>query len=253
MNWSRCFRTLLTLTLLASLAAPAAAVTATSSDVPDQQRVGEERRATVTLEDLYEDGTDEWTLRGRTRLTNATWTVRKVKLNGDTSSRTFTGRSFETTVSSANNTDRVEVVVRGRAPSVDQYSYDPPQRFEFARLSKVVGDNVNVVGTWEVHHYTDASQRARSAIESAEPVVESAGSQGAREQLNRAVQAFESSEFGLARDLASDAESTARSAQRSSRTLRLVLIGVGAAVVLAAVAGVVFYVRSQSGPGDPLG
>lgn len=253
MNWSRCSRTLLTLILLVSLAVPVAAVTADSSNVPDQQRVGEERRATITLQDLYEDGTEEWTLRGRTELTNATWTVRKVKLNGDTSSRTFTGRSFETTVSSANNTDRVEVVVRGRAPDVDEFSYDPPQRFEFAQLSKVVGDNVNVVDTWEVHHYTDASQRARSAIEGAEPVVSSAGNQQATEQLDRAVQAYESGEFDLARDLAGDAESTARSARQSSRTLRLVLIGAGVVILLALLAGGVLYLRSQSGPGDPLG
>jgi hypothetical protein len=253
MNWSRCSRTLLTLVLLVSLAAPAAAITASSADVPDQQRVGEEARATITLEDLYEDGSNEWTLRGRTRLTNVTWTVRKVTLNGDTSSETFTGRTFATTVSSANNTERVEVVVRGRAPSVQQYSYDPPQRFEFARLSKAVGDNVNVVDTWEVHHYTDASQRARSAIDRAQPVVQGAGSQQASEQLNRAIQAYESGEFGLARDLARDAESTARNAQQSNQLIRLVLIGVGAVVVLALVAGGVLYLRSQSGPGDPLG
>ncbi|MEF8842251.1 MAG: hypothetical protein V5A62_11595 [Haloarculaceae archaeon] len=253
MNWSRCSRTLLALLLLISLAAPVAAVTSNASNVPDQQRVGQERRATITLQDLYEDGTDEWTLRGRTRLTNATWTVRKVKLNGDTSSRTYTGRSFETTVASGNNTDRVEVVVRGRAPRVDGFSYDPPQRFEFARLSKVVGDNVDVVDTREVHHYTDASQRARNAIDQARPVVADAGNQQARDQLNRAIQAYESGEFELSRDLASDAESSARSAQQSSRTLRLALVGAGVVVVLAVVVGGVLYVRSQSGPGDPLG
>ena len=253
MNWSRCSRTLLSLLVLISLAAPVAAITADSSDVPDRQRVGEEARATIALQDLYEDGTDEWTLRGRTRLTNATWTIRKVTLNGDTSSETFTGRTFETTVSAAENVERVEVVVRGRAPQVNGFSYDPPQRFEFARLSKVVGDNVNVVDTWRVHHYTDASQRARVAIEGAEPVVSGAGSQEAREQLNRAIQAFESGEFDLASDLASDAENTARNAQQSNRTLRLVLIGVGVVVVLALVAGGVFYLRSRSGPGDPLG
>jgi hypothetical protein len=253
MNWSRCSRALLTLLLLVSLAAPAAAITADSSNVPDQQRVGEERRATISLNDLYEDGTNEWTLRGRTELTNATWTVRKVKLNGDTTSETFTGRSFAANVSSADNVDRVEVVVRGRAPAVSGYSYDPPQRFEFAQLAKVVGDNVNVVDTWEVHHYTDASQRARTAIDEAQPVVSGAGSQQAREQLDRAIQAYESGEFELARDLASDAESSARSAQQSSRTLRLALIGVGVVIVLAAIVGGVLYLRSQSGPGDPLG
>jgi len=253
MNWSRCSRTLFALVLLVSLAVPAAAITVDDSNVPDQQRVGEEKRATIALEDLYEDGTDEWTLRGRTRLTNATWTVRKVKLNGDTSSQTYTGRSFETTVSSANNTDRVEVVVRGRAPGVNGFSYDPPQRFEFARLSKAVGENVDVVDTWEVHHYTDASRRARSAIDQARPVVSDAGDQQARDQLDRAIQAFESGEFELARDLASDAESSARDARQSSRTLRLILVGAGVVVVLAAVVGAVFYVRSRSGPEDPLG
>ena len=253
MNWSRFSRTLLSLLVLVSLATPVAAITADSSAVPDQQRVGEEAQATITLQDLYEDGTDEWTLRGRTRLTNTTWTVRMVTLNGDTSSQTFTGRTFETTVSAAENVERVEVVVRGRAPDVREFSYDPPQRFEFARLSKVVGDNVNVVDTWRVHHYTQSSQEARQAIEEAEPVVSGAGSQEAREQLNRAIQAFESGEFGLASDLASDAERTARNAQQSSRTLRLALIGVGVVVVLALVAGGVLYLRSQSGPGDPLG
>jgi hypothetical protein len=253
MNWSRCSRTLLTLLLLISLAAPVAAITADSSNLPDQQRVGEERQATISLDDLYEDGTDEWTLRGRTRLTNATWTVREVTLNGDTSSQTYTGRSFETTVSSADNVDRVEVVIRGRAPRVNEFSYDPPQRFEFARLSKVVGDNADVVGTWEVHHYTDASQRARNAIDRAQPVVSDAGNEEARDQLDRAVRAFESGEFELARDLANDAESSARDARQSSRTLRLALVGAGVVVVLAVIVGGVLYLRSQSGPGDPLG
>lgn len=253
MNWSRCSRTLLTLLLLVSLAAPAAAITADSSNVPDQQRVGEEKRATFTLEDLYEDGTDRWTLHGRTRLTNVTWTVRKVTLNGDTSSETFTGRSFETNVSAANNVERIEVVVRGRAPRVDQFSYDPPQRFEFVRLSKVVGENVDVVDTWEVTHYTDASRRARSAIEAAEPAVASAGNKQSRDQLDRAIRAYESGEFDLARDLASDAENSARSTQQSSRTVRLVLLGAGGVIVLALLAGGVLYLRSKSGPGDPLG
>jgi hypothetical protein len=253
MNWSRCSSTLLSLLLVVSLAAPAAAVTVQSSDLPDQQRVGEERRATFELNDLYEDGTGEWTLRGRSELTSVTWTVRKVRLNGDTSSETFTGQSFETNVSSAANVDRVEVVVRGVAPRVEEYSYDPPQRFEFTQLSKVVGENVDTIDTWEVHHYTPASQRAREAIDTAEPVVSSAGNQQARDQLERAIRAYESGEFDLSRDLANDARNAAERSRQSSRTTRLVLIGVGVVVLLALVVGGVLYLRSQSGPGDPLG
>lgn len=253
MNWSRCSRTLLTLLVVVSFAAPAAAVTVESSDLPDQQRVGEERRATFELNDLYEDGTGEWTLRGRSDLTSVTWTVRKVKLNGDTTSETHTGRSFETNVSSASNVDRVEVIVRGVAPEVESFSYDPPQRFRFARFSKVVGENVDVIDTWEVHHYTPASQRAREAIDEAAPVVERAGNRQARDQLDRAIRAYESGEFDLARDLANDAQNSAERARQSSRTTRLILIGVGVVVVLALVVGGVLYLRSQSGPSDPLG
>lgn len=253
MNWSRCSRTLLILLLVVSLAAPVAAVTVDSSGLPDQQRAGEERQATFTLNDLYEDGAGEWTLRGRSELDSVTWTVRKVKLNGDTSSETFTGRSFETNVSSASNVDRVEVVVRGVAPEIGEFSYDPPQQFVFARFSRVVGENVDVIDTWEVHHYTPASQRARQAIDEAEPVVSKSGNQQARDQLDRAIRAYDSAEFDLARDLANDARTSAERSQQSNRTTRLALIGVGVVVVLVAVVGGLLYLRSQSGPGDPLG
>jgi hypothetical protein len=257
MNWSRCSRTLpllaLVIVLVVSVATPAAAIAAEAEDVPETQQVGSEAQATFALTDLYEDGSNEFTLRGSTRLRNVSWTVRKVTLNGDTSSETFTGRSFETTVSASNNVERVEVVVTGRAPPVSEFSYDPAQSFRFARLSKAVGDNVNTVGTWSVTHYTRDSRNAREAIESAESAVEASGNGAAGEQLNRAIRAYEGGDFELATDLANDAESSASQARQSSQRTRLLLFGAVGLVALALVVGGVLYLRGRSGPGDPLG
>jgi hypothetical protein len=257
MNLSRCSSLAVLLTVLAlvlvSAVGPVAAVTADATDVPDRQEVGQERRATFTLTDLYEDGTNEFTLRGTTRLENVSWTVRKVTLNGDRRTETYTGGSFETTVSAAENTERVEVVVAGRAPSVENFSYDPAQSFEFARLAKAVGDNVDVVGTWSVTHYTAASAEARSAIETAEPVVAGSGSGSAEQQLRRARQAYDGGEFDLAAELAADAESTAASARQSRGTTQLLLFAGVGVVAVALVVGAVLYLRGGSDPGDPLG
>ena len=257
MNWSRCSRTLpailLALSLVASFATPVAAISASAANLPQQQQVGAEGQATFTLTDLYEDGSNEFTLRGSTELENVSWTVRKVTLNGDTSSETFTGQSFETTVSSSNNVERVEVVVTGRAPAIESFTYDPAQSFEFARLSKAVGDNVNTVGTWSVEHYTSESQGAREAIDSAQTAVAASEDQQAEEQLGRAVRAYESGDFELATDLAADAEASADQARQSSETTQLLLFGALGVVALALVVGAVLYFRGRSGPGDPLG
>jgi Spy/CpxP family protein refolding chaperone len=257
MNWNRCFRSLTTaLTLLvvvSLLAVPVAAISASADGVPDRQQVGQERQATFTLTDLYEDSSEEFTLRGETELEAANWRVRYVQLNGDTTSETFSGASFETTVSSADNVERVEIRVTGAAPEVANFTYDPAQRFELATFSKVVGENVNTVDTWNVVHYTEASAEARDAIDSASTAVEGANSEQAEEQLNRAIRAYGSGEFDLATDLAADAESTAQQSQQSSQTTELVLYGAIGVVALVAVAGAVFYLRGRSGPSDPLG
>ncbi len=256
MNWNRCSELLvsaLALLLVASLiAVPVAAISASADGVPDRQQVGEERRATFTLTDLYEDGSQEFTLRGETELEAANWRVRFVQLNGDTTSETFSGSSFETTVSAADNVERVEVRVTGEAPEVENFTYDPAQNFEFARLAKVVGDNVNTVDSWDVVHYTSESAEARETIDAAAGAVEDANSQQAEEQLNRAIRAYGSGDFELATDLASDAEATAQQSQQSSQTTQLLIFGAIGVVALALVVGGALYLRGRSGPSDPL-
>ena len=256
MNWNRCSDLLastLALLLVASLVAvPVAAISAAADGVPSEQQVGEERQATFTLTDLYEDGSQEFTLRGETELDAANWRVRFVKLNGDTTSETFSGSSFETTVSSNENVERVEVRVTGEAPTVENFTYDPAQNFEFARLAKVVGDNVNTVDSWDVVHYTAESAEAREAIDAAARAVEESNDQQSEEQLNRAIRAYGSGDFELATDLASDAEESARQSQQSSQTTQLLLFGAIGVVALAVVVGGALYLRGRSGPSDPL-
>jgi cobalamin biosynthesis Mg chelatase CobN len=256
MSWNRCSDLLastLALLLVASLVAvPVAAISASADGVPSRQQVGEERRATFTLTDLYEDGSQEFTLRGQTDLEAANWRVRFVKLNGDTTSETFSGSSFETNVSSNDNVERVEVRVTGQAPEVENFTYEPAQSFEFARLEKVVGENVNTVDTWDVTHYTEASGGAREAIDAAGAAVAETNSEQAEEQLNRAIRAYESGDFELATDLAEDAEATARQSQQSSQTTQLLIFGAIGVVALALVVGGALYLRGRSGPSDPL-
>lgn len=254
MSWSRSSKALGVLLVLLAAVAPAAAVTSSASGVPNAAQVGSEQKATYTLGELYADGTQEWTLTGRTNMTGVQWTVEKRKLGGDVETKSYSGQSFSVQVSSNNDVEKVIVTVRGTTPEVRNFTYDPREQFLFVRLNKSFGDSAETITTTQVHHYTNDSKRAREAIESARSAIEAAGGDRQAEQLlNNAVSAYNSENFDNAADLARQAKREAKQKQQvSSRNRTLLYAGAGLLALLA-VAGGVYYWRSQQDTYDKLG
>lgn len=254
MNWSRYSKAFAALLVLLATAAPVAAVTSSASGVPNGAQVGSEQEATYTLSNLYEDGTQEWTLTGRTNMTGVQWTVEKQKLGGDVETASFSGQTFSTTVSSNNDVERVTVTVRGTTPEVDNFTYEPREQYLFAQLNKSAGDAVTVIETTETHHYTTESQEARQAIESAQTAIDEAGGdEEAEDSLESAISAYNAENFGNAVDLAERAEGEAQQKQQAASRNQLLLFGGIGVLALFVVVGGVYYWRSQQDSYDKLG
>lgn len=231
----------------------AAAVTASDTSAPEEAQVGEEVTAEVTLTELYSEDSD-WTLRGTTEMQNVTnWQVTQTYPNGTTVTDSFEGQEqFELDVASGDNFESITVSITGDAPSVESFSYDPPQRFEAAKLTKVVGEGENDIETVQVHHYTNESREAWNAIRDAQEVVDESGNADAESDLQDAIQFYESENFQQAIDNAERAENSAEDAQQSQDTMTLLLYGVGALIVLALIGGGIYYYRSQQDSYDKL-
>ena len=116
------------------------------------------------------------------------------------------------------------------------------------------GGSTNDIGSWSAHHFTEESGDARDALDEARAAVDASGSEEAQSTFEKAVSAFESgNSFGLATDLATDAESQAQQAQQSSQTMQMAIYAGGGLLALGAVVGGVFYWRSQQDSYDKLG
>jgi hypothetical protein len=261
-NWSRFSSLLLVLLVLLSAVAPVAALSVGNANVPEEAAVGSQVEATFTLTELYQNPTlEQWQLRGETDLREVTWSLSYVDQTGATVGREeFDGQNFTSSqISAADGTAEVRVRVSGTVPPVESYSYDPAQTFVVASLTQArEGGNANDIDTWEAHHFTSASDRARTAMDDAGAAIESARENGAsvgeaENTFDQAVNAYESENFELATELANEAQSQASSAQQSRQTFTLVLYGVGGLVVVALAVGGFLYWRSQQDTHDPLG
>lgn len=250
MNLSRCSRALVAALLLVSVVAgTVAAVNDEAEGVPSDARVGSEVTATYTFTDLYSDY-ESWTLHGETNLTDVTWTVRELDQAGNqVDQNSYDGASFDEDVSLDSDTATVEVKVTGTVPAVENFTYDPPQRFRFASFAQTrQGGASEQITEDRVHHYTNESKQAREAIDEAAAAVEGSGSGDAQNALNNAIAAYDKSNFELARDLASEAENKA---SQSKQTQMLLFGGLGV-VALALVVGGVYYWRQQRDTYDKL-
>ncbi|WP_380679621.1 DUF4398 domain-containing protein [Salinigranum sp. GCM10025319] len=261
-NWSRSFSLLVALLVLCSVAAPVAAVAVGDATVPEEGEVGSQIEATVTLTELYQNPTlEQWQLEGETDLREVTWSISYVDQTGATVGREeFDGQNFTSSaISASDGTAEVRVRVTGTVPSVASYSYDPRQTFTTVSLTQArEGGNTNAIDTWETHHYTTQSDRARNALDDAQSSIDAANSAGANpgeaeNTFAQAVNAYESENFDLAVELAEEAQSQAESAQQSRQTLRLALYAVGGLVVVGLLVGGFLYWRSQQDTHDPLG
>jgi len=264
-SWNRSFSAALALAallVLSTLAAPAAAVSVGSEDVPGDAQVGSQVTATVTLTELYRNPQlEEWQLAGETELTDVTWTVTYIDQTGaKVGQESFDGQTFDgAAVVADNGTAEVEVRITGTVPEVTEYAYDPAQSFTVMALSQTrQGGSSNAVDEWTATHYTESSRSAREALDAARAAIDSAEGSGAsvgeaEEAFGNAVDAYESGNFDLATNLAEEAESRANSAQQSNQLFQYALYAVGGLVVLGLLAGGVLYWRSQQDSYDKLG
>lgn len=242
-------------TLLLAAVAPAAAVSASGQNVPDEAAVGDKVSATFTLTELYSDY-EQWTLNGETELTQVTWTVTTYdQADNKLGSKSYDGESFNQSISLSNDVDEVTVKVTGVVPEVGNYTYDPAQSFTMAALYQTrEGGNSDRIETWEVHHYTEASQQARDAIESASAAIDDAGGvPEAESTLQAAISSFENANFDNANRLAEQAEGTANKAKQSSDRTQLLLYAGAGLFAVGAVVGGVFWWRSNQDSYDKLG
>ncbi|MEA5388593.1 hypothetical protein VB779_17220 [Haloarculaceae archaeon H-GB11] len=181
------------------------------------------------------------------------WTITVLDQGEEVSETNYGEQSFNQTLSRSGGGDEVVIELKGTAPEVDNYSYDPAQTYTLATLAKIQGSNTEELETWNVHYYTEESRESRQAIDSAGAAIEAAGGNQEAEQLyQNAISAYEGENFGNAKDLANQAESKAQNAQQSQQTTQYLLIGVGVLVVLALIGGGIYYWKSQQGPSQKL-
>ena len=259
-NLNHCSSLLVGLLVLAALAAPAAAVSVGDADVPSEAKVGSQVTATVTLDSLYQNPQLEaWELRGSTDLTDVSWTVQYYDQTGSkVDQESFTGENFSgAQVNADDGVSEVRVKVTGTVPEVTEFSYDPAQKFVVLSLTRAQDGGASAeIDAWTARHYTQESAEARAALDGARSAIDGASGANtaeAEKTLSQAVRAFENGDFGLAVDLATEAESKATAAEKSSQTRQTLFYAGGGALALAVVAGGVFWWRSQQDGYDKLG
>lgn len=261
-NSNRSSRAVLaTLVVLLAATVPAAAVSVTGEDIPEEGQVGTQVSATITLDELYRNPqSEQWQLSGTTQLTDVSWTIVFYDQTGSQVNLVEpTGQSFSgIDIAASSGTAEVEVRVTGTVPDIESYSYDPAQQFTTMKLTRgQSGGASSTIDAWQTHHYTERSASARRAIEQAGTAIEEARSAGANPSdaeanYDDAIAAYNDGSFDVAIDLANRATEQANQAQQSSQTRQLIIYAVGGLAVLGLVVGGVFYWRSQQGPEDPL-
>lgn len=256
-NWSRSSKLLLAcLVLLSAVAMPAAAVSVGEKSVPSDAEVGSQVQATTTLNQLYKDPQlESWTLQGETALTDVTWTVTYYDQTGSKiGQQSFDGQNMSAAVKAKQDVSEVKVKVTGTTPKVENFSYDPAQNFTVMALTQARdGGSSNAIESWTADFHTEESQSARQKLDSAQSAVQSSNSEKARETFDNAVSAYNNENWDLAEKLANDAESQANDAKQSSQTMQLAMYAVGGLVVIAVLAGGFLWYRGQQETYDKLG
>jgi len=256
-HYSKLGTLLLVLAVAVAAISPAAAAASVQADgVPEEAEVGEEVTATYTLSELYAGDTpSEWTLRGETNMTNASWSVTAYGVDGDqvADTRNYGGDSFEYAVSSEENVNEIEVTVTATVPEVAEWSYDPEERFTVTEFTEVrSGGGESTIDSYDAHHYTGDSKEARNAIEDAEAAISDAESNGAdvsnaEDGLDDAIGFYENGDFDRAVQNAEDAASDAESSQSSAQTRSMLLYGGAGLVALLVLGGGGYLLYQRQG------
>lgn len=260
MNLSPYSKLALVALLLAVVAAgPAAAVSVSGDAVPAEAEVGSTVDVTYTVDELYTNY-DQWSLAGETELESVTWTVTTYDLSDSQITREeYTGQTFSHGIAKSEDVAEVTVRVQGTVPEWTNWSYDPAQSLLLASFTETQnGGSETTLQESELRPFTEDSQAARTAIEDAQATIDEASSAGvdvseAEARLSNAISAYDASNFDNAQDLAENAQNEASSAQQSSqRTSTLLIIG-GVILVLAVLAGLVYWYLSNRETYDKLG
>ncbi|UWG48841.1 putative membrane protein [Halanaeroarchaeum sp. HSR-CO] len=260
MNWSRSSSTALVLVaLLVVSVAPAAAVSVSDEASPSAVEVGEQQDVTYTVSDLYTDY-DRWQLSGETELTDVTWTVTTYdQTDAKIEQQQYNSPSFDHEIAADEDVSAVEVRLQGTTPSWSEWQYDPAQNLTLATFAQAQeGGSSSEVATYTARPYTADSQSARTAIDDAKAAIDDAESAGANPDeaeslLNNAISAYENGNFENAGDLASQAQNSANSAAQSANRTDLLLMAGGVVVLLALVAGGIYWYLQQRETYDRLG
>jgi hypothetical protein len=260
-RYSRLVAGCLVAMLALSVAAPVAAVSVASEDVPAEAEVGSEYTASAELEELFSEN-QQWQVNATTELENQPlWTLELVDDGEvvDTITRTGQNVTFsDTTIESP--IDHVRITVEGEVPEVGNWSYANRPSFTAMSVAQVPVTSDGSTGapteidTWEAAHYTADSQSAREAIASAEQTISSAASDGAdvteaEGALTDAKRFYGNADFDAAVTNAEEASTLADEAlsqQESSQQTQQLLIYAGVGVVVLALAGGVFYWYKQN-------
>ena len=241
------------LALLLAAAGPAGALTVTEDTDFTDSRVGTTVSTTVVIEDPFTDQPDEWTLRGSTELDNVSWVVTVLDQNNQVNQNQYSEQTFEQTLNLDNGGDEIEISLTGDTPAIQNYTYDPPQRYTLWELVAITGNSESTLNSTEIHHYTNDSREARNAIDNATMAInESGGNPEARDTLNSSVSSYDNGNFGNAIDLANDAQSQAEEVEQSQQQTQTLLYAGAAVLVLALIGGGVYYWRANQGPDTKL-
>ncbi|MFB6311231.1 MAG: hypothetical protein ABEH64_08640 [Salinirussus sp.] len=214
----------------------AGAVTVVGDD-PGPVQVDSTIEYSAAVEEPFRNAPSEWTLQASTNLENATWVV-SVSSQGDpVATRDFGGENFTLDLSEATNPTPtlVNITLTGDVPPISSYSYADrsTESVSVMTIARVSGGNANVLGEVTAPRYTQESREARQAIDAA---IEAVG--GRNDKIEQAISAYNTGNFGNAVSLAEEAESGAQSGQ-------LILFLVIGVVVLAVLAGAVYYWRQR--------
>jgi flagellar basal body-associated protein FliL len=249
MSWTLSSRgtTLVVLLALAFAAAGTAGALSVSDQTAfNESRVGESVETTVVIEDPFTEQPDQWTLNAETELRNVSWVVTTLDQGEQVNQGTYGGQSFSQNLNVDNGGDEVRIEITGDTPPVENYTYDPVERYTLWRLEAVSGDSTTTLNESQVHHYTNESKEARNAIDSAvETINETGGNSEARSTLNNSISAYDNNNFGNAVDLANEAENQAEQAEQSAQRTQLLIYGAIAVVVVVLVGGGIYYWQSQ--------
>jgi len=253
MSWTHCSKGAILGVLLAVslVAVGTAAAISVSGDAPQPENVNGTAEMNATVEEPFNGPPEQWTLRATTELENPSWSYEVYEQGSRVDSGATNASTLELDLDSTGTTTPTRVVVRveGDVPdlSEDDYSYEDRSAENYTVMTLTNADSGGELQTYESHRYTEGSNEARQAIDSAQAAIDELDDppQEAQDQLDRAVSAYNAGNFENAVSIANDAESTAEEEQQEESGLPLPLIGGAVVLVLLVVGGAAYYVKGQ--------